>query len=106
MIPGDTLGERARWARETAGLSVAQAAWRVSVPVRCLQELEANLDEAGMMRIHLLAHLPGVYGVRPEWLSRGQRGEVKPETRAALAARVTDAGDLEELLYMLSVIDG
>lgn len=104
--PPSTLPERARWARVTSGLSVGQAAQAVSVPPRFLDELEGGADEAGMMRVHLLAHLPGLYGVDARWFMTGVP-PVTEEQLASVRAQLTGRGlpepEVEELVFLCAV---
>lgn len=66
-----TLGRRARWARENAGLSIGQIAALLSVSRAAIERYELDyLDRR--LTIHLTAHLPGYYGVSFRWLTTGE----------------------------------
>lgn len=67
-----SLGRRARWAREMAGLSTGQIARLVMVPRAAVELYEADDLGQPVLRAHLTAHLPGYYGVSFRWLTTGK----------------------------------
>lgn len=68
----DTLGQRLAQARNTAGLSQAQAAKSIDAPISVIQGLEAGVpDYTGY-----LPFLADLYRVDRDWLETGQERDV------------------------------
>jgi len=68
----DTLALRIRRAREHAGLTIEQAAIRVSgLSVKRLTNMELGTDNAKSMDMGLLQRMAELYQVRAMWLSAG-----------------------------------
>lgn len=73
----DTLGGRISFARETAGLSAAQAAERLGVMLESWNAWERDRDAP---RANRLANMAGVLGVSLSWLLSGEgEGPREPE---------------------------
>lgn len=72
-MPEETLGDRIRWSRETAGLSQGQAAKLLDLPKETLGAMEGdNLLPAHCVMNDFSRH----YDVDLHWLQTGQEREV------------------------------
>lgn len=82
-----TAAKRARYARELAGLSRAQAARMLQLPPTVIEQFEEERLGSQTLVLTCLAHLPSVYGCSFLWLNTG---EPLPGARTAAADLARD----------------
>ena len=93
----DTIGGRLSRAREAAGLSVKELAWRLGVKVATINAWECDRSQPGANRMNTLA---GLLGVSLSWLLHGI-GMAPVERDAEITAEAI-AGQLERIVALHS----
>lgn len=91
----DTIGGRLSRAREAAGLSVKELAWRLGVRISTINAWECDRSQPGAHRMNTLA---GLLGVSLSWLLHGI-GMAPVEREADITAEAI-AGQLERLVAL------
>jgi transcriptional regulator with XRE-family HTH domain len=94
----NTVGKRLKWARETAGLSLAQAEALLGIGPNLLKLVEEDVLIAGEDRIEKMSYL---YDIREEWLLTGVDVALTGDAHYKVTGDV-DPAEMERMRTLIS----